>query len=107
MRSATLNGPLIPLKQAGKHRGGKSKKNVVVCDHHGKGSNQGSSPCRRKNSTSPQTYKVLSVFSKDPATFDDALKSNYGFDDLMLDQTQIMIGGHDIKQVAKLARQRL
>ena len=36
-----------------------------------------------------------------------SLKGNYGFDDLVLDQTQIMIGGHDVKEVAKLAKKRL
>ena len=31
---------------------------------------------------------------------------NYGFQD-MIDQTEIMIGGHDVHKVAKVAKRRL
>jgi len=106
-RSSTLNGPLIPVKQGSKIRIVKGKKNVKVIDHNERGSNQGSSPCRRKNS-SPPANRLGSTINKEVMIPDAlSLKGNYGFDDLVLDQTQIMIGGHDVKEVAKLAKKRL
>ena len=109
-RSSTLtNGAHIPTKPANKHhKHNKEKQKVKVFDPKESAGDQSPSPHKmRRNDYSPPGVKVTAFSKKEPQIMGDALKLNYAFNDLVVDQNQIMSGGHDVHKVAKIVKQRL
>ena len=72
MRSNTVNGPIIPIKQGNKFRQNKGRMKVKVNDFKQRAP-QPSSPDRRRNSRSPTTNKVSAIAKKESNTIPEAV----------------------------------